>query len=360
MAKKSISFLSNLIGNDAIATIAEDGLNAAEYTGCIDTGSYALNALLSGSMYGGVPNNKVTAFAGESSTGKTFFILGVIKKFLDSNPEAVVIYYDTESAVTRKMMQDRGIDTKRVVIAEPDTIQTFRTHAIGIIDKYVETGIDDRPPMMFVLDSLGMLSSSKELEDSTAGKDTRDMTKTQLIRATFRVLTQKLGKAKIPLLVTQHVYQVIGAYVPMNQISGGGGLIYAASSIVVLSKKKDKDTDGDVTGNIIRCKMHKSRLSRENKEVHVLLTYDRGLDPYYGLLEIAEGHGLAVKVGKKWQLPGNDKPVFESKIKKNPTAYFNEELMAALEIAVQKEFTYGHNGAGNDDVETEDEETEEA
>jgi RecA/RadA recombinase len=207
----SNNFFKNLITEikDDSTNIIADGQSAAEYTGSIDTGSYILNAVLSGSIYGGVPNNKITAFAGESATGKTFFVLGIVKAFLDANPEGGVMYYDTEAAVTRQMMEQRGIDTTRVIVAEPDTIQKFKTHALKTLDAY-EKGGKDRPPMMMVLDSLGMLSTSKEMEDSAEGKDTRDMTKAQVIKAAFRVLTLKLAKVKVPMIVTNHVYAAVG------------------------------------------------------------------------------------------------------------------------------------------------------
>ena len=106
-------FFRNLIKEikDENTTMAGDGDGSAEFGGFIDTGSYALNAVLSGSIYGGVPDNKVTAFAGESATGKTFFVLGVVRSFLKQNPTGGVVYYDTEAAVTKAMMEERGIDT---------------------------------------------------------------------------------------------------------------------------------------------------------------------------------------------------------------------------------------------------------
>lgn len=207
-----MSFLRGLLKelNDENTYLASDGGGSAEFGGFIDTGSYILNALLSGSIFGGVSDNKITAFAGESAVGKSFFVLGIVRAFLDKNPTAIVVYYDTEAAVTKKMMSERGIDVERVIIAEPDTIQKFKTHALKLIEAYEKTPEGDRPKMMFVLDSLGMLSTSKEMEDSLDGKDTRDMTKSQVIKAAFRVLTLKLAKVKVPMLVTNHVYEVVG------------------------------------------------------------------------------------------------------------------------------------------------------
>ena len=334
-------FLKSLLKelHDEDTSLAADGVGSAEFGGFIDTGSYALNAALSGSLYGGVPDNKVTAFAGESATGKTYFVLGVVRSFLDANPTGGVVYYDTEAAVTRKMMEERGIDTSRVIIAEPDTIQKFKTHALKLLDAYDQKDPKERPPMMFVLDSLGMLSTSKEMEDSLEGKDTRDMTKAQIIKATFRVLTLKLAKVRIPMLVTNHVYELVGSYVPTKELGGGTGLKYAASTIAMLSKSKAKDGN-DVIGNIIKVKMYKSRLSKENSQVEVLLTYAKGLDRYYGLLDMAEKHGVFKKVSTRYQLPDGTS-AFGKNINEDPQKYFTDEVMKQLEEAVAKEFKYG-------------------
>jgi RecA/RadA recombinase len=217
-------FFRNIVSElkDENTTMAEDGLNSSEFSGTIDTGSYILNAALSGSIYGGIPNNKITAFAGESATGKTFFAMGVVKRFLDDNPDAV----------TKSMMESRGIDIKRVIISEPETIQKFRHTTLQIIDNYSKTPEDKRPPMMMVLDSLGQLSTTKEVEDTATGSETRDMTKAAVLKATFRVLNLKLAKVNVPLLITNHVYDVVGSYIPMKEMSGGSGLKYTASQIV--------------------------------------------------------------------------------------------------------------------------------
>ena len=340
-------FFANLVEQlkDEDTTILADGSASAEYSGCIDTGSYALNALLSGSIYGGVPNNKVTAFAGESATGKTFFVLGVVKRFLDDNPDGGVIYFDTEAAVTKGMMDSRGIDTKRVVVSEPDTIQKFRHTALQIIEKYSTQPEGKRKPMIMVLDSLGQLSSTKEMEDTSEGKETRDMTKSQILKATFRVLNLKLAKIGVPLLVTNHVYDVVGAYIPTKEMSGGSGLKYTASTIVMLSKKKDKDGT-EVVGNIIRAKLVKSRLTKENSQTEVRLSYKSGLDRYYGLLDIAEKYDIIKKVSTRYELPDGSK-VFGKNINEEPEKYFTQEVLNQIDEACKKEFLYGQDGVGS-------------
>ena len=276
------------IGND-YTQLASDIDETETY---VDTGSYIFNGLISGSIFGGVSNNKITAIAGESSTGKTFFSLAVVKNFLDSNPDGYCLYFDTEAAVNKSLLTSRGIDLDRLVVVNVVTIEEFRTKALKAVDIYLKTNTEDRKPCMFVLDSLGMLSTEKEIRDALDDKQVRDMTKSQLVKGAFRMLTLKLGQANIPLIVTNHTYDVIGSYIPTTEMGGGSGLKYAASTIIYLSRKKEKDGK-EVVGNIIKAKTAKSRLSKENKEVQVRLYFDdRGLDRYYGLLELGEIGGI--------------------------------------------------------------------
>jgi len=324
------------------AGIAEDGVEAGDVTGFIGTGSYSLNALLSGSIYGGLPANKVTALAGEPSTGKTFYAINIVRQFLRENANGFVFYFESESAISKQMLADRDIDTKRVAVVPVATIQEFRTQAVKILDKYIEDrNSKDHPPMMFVLDSLGNLSTTKEMEDIADGKDTRDMTRAQLVRGAFRVLTLKLGKAKVPLIVTNHVYDVVGSYVPTKKMGGGSGLEYAASTILFLSKKKDKDkSDNSITGAIITANLKKARLTIENKKVETLLDYATGLDPYYGLLDLAEKFSIFKKVTTRYELPDGTK-AFESAIQKNPEKYFTKDILDQIDEKCKNEFLYG-------------------
>ena len=307
----------------------------------VDTGSYIFNALVSGSVFGGVSGNKITAIAGESSTGKTFFSLAVVKNFLDSNPDGYCLYFDTEAAITKSLIESRGIDTTRLVVVNVVTIEEFRTKALKAVDMYLKAPEEDRKPCMFVLDSLGMLSTTKEITDALNEKEVRDMTKSQLIKGAFRMLTLKLGQANVPLIVTNHTYDVIGAYVPTKEMGGGSGLKYAASTIIYLSKKKEKDGT-EVVGNIIKAKTAKSRLSKENKQVEVRLYYDeRGLDRYYGLLELGEIGGLWKNVAGRYEIDG--KKLYAKQILKEPEVYFTEEVMQQLDQIARKEFSYGES-----------------
>ena len=332
-------FLKDIIketGNE-YASLVSDGVEAGDVDSFIDTGSYIFNALLSGSLYGGLPSNKITALAGESATGKTFFLMGIVKNFLDSNPNSGVIYFESESAITKQMVIDRGIDPERMVILPVTTVQEFRTQSLKVLDSYLMKA--DKRPMLMCLDSLGMLSTTKEVEDTSSGKETRDMTRAQVLKAAFRVLTLKLGKAKIPMVITNHTYDVVGSMFPTKEMGGGSGLKYAASSIVYLSKKKEKDGT-EVIGNIIHCKNHKSRLTQENKMVDVRLTYNKGLDKYYGLLDLAMKYGMFKQVSTRIELPDGTKQ-YAKTINNDPEKYFTKDVMELLNEAASKEFKYG-------------------
>jgi len=307
----------------------------------IDTGSHIFNAVVSGSIYGGVSSNKITAIAGESSTGKTYFSLAVVKNFLDTNPDGYCLYFDTEAAVNKGLLESRGVDLTRLVVVNVVTIEEFRGKALKAVDIYSKTDEENRKPCMFVLDSLGMLSTEKEITDALNDKQVRDMTKSQLVKGAFRMLTLKLGQANVPLIVTNHTYDVIGSYVPTKEMGGGSGLKYAASTIIYLSKAKEKDGK-EVIGNIIKAKTHKSRLSKENKEVKIRLYYDeRGLDKYYGLLELGEIGGLWKNIAGRYEI--NGKKVYGKQILANPDDYFTPEVMQALEETANREFSYGTN-----------------
>jgi len=343
-------FIKQLIKEiqDESTSIAEDAVSSAEFTGFIDTGSYMFNAQLSGSIYGGMPNTKCLCLAGEQAVGKTFFALGMVGNFLQLNPEAIVIWYLAEPAVTKKMLLDRAIDPNRVIFAEPVTVFEWRHHVIKTLNAYLENAEKERPLMMMVLDSLGALSTEKELEDSTKGTDKRDMTRQQHIRGTFRIIDKKLAKSKVPMIVTNHTYQTMDMYSPA-EISGGGGIKYASDLVVTLSASKDRDgvQSGPVVGNIIKVRMFKNRIAKQHTVIEVRLSYETGLDRYYGLLDLGEKYNIFKKVANKYEFPDGTK-AFGKAIYKNPEKFFTPEILDLLEEAAQTEYNYGKGSLSED------------
>ena len=179
------------------------------------------------------------------------------------------------------------------------------------------------------------------MEDTQAGKETKDMTRAQIVKAAFRVFTLKLGKAKVPLIITNHTYDVIGSMFPQKEMGGGSGLKYAASSIVYLSNRKEKDGT-EVIGNIINCKNYKSRLTKENAMIDVKLTYKTGLDRHYGLLELGEEAGVFKKVSTRYEMPDGTK-VFGKSINENADKYFTKEVLDKIDEHTKRKFTYGED-----------------
>ena len=336
-------FLKDIIketGNE-FATLVSEGVEAGDVHSYIDTGSYALNALLSGSIFRGLPSNKITALAGEAATGKTFFALGIVKHFLDKNKDGGVVFFESESALTKDLVENRGINSKRIVIVPVSTVQEFRYQAIRVLDKYISQSEEERKPLMFVLDSLGMLSTTKEMEDTAEGKETRDMTRSQIVKAAFRVLTLKLGKAKVPMIMTNHTYDVIGSMFPQKEMGGGSGLKYAASNVVYLTRRKEKEGK-EVIGNIIHCLNYKSRLTKENARVDVKLTYDKGLDRHYGLLDLAIKHNIFKSVSTRIELPDGTKQ-YAKTINNEPDKFFTKDILNQIDKVAKKEFLYGQD-----------------
>ena len=218
--KKESDFFDDLMNEAGIEIPVASKNNEIAKTTFFSTGSLMLNGLISGSLNGGLAGNKVTALAGEEATGKTFISLQTVKNFLDTNPKGHVFIFDSEDDPLKEelKMRQRGIDTSRVHVKKVNTIQEFRQLAINLIDGYLTRDKAIRPPMFMVLDSLGNLSTLKELHDTASGalnkkgEDVRDMTRTSLIRGLFRVLTIKLGEANVGLLITNHTYQTMNPY----------------------------------------------------------------------------------------------------------------------------------------------------
>lgn len=283
----------------------------------------------------------------------SFFALGAAKHFLEQNPTGIVLLFESESAITKSMLVERNIDVNRFGVIPISTVQEFRTQALKIIENYEKESPKDRAPLFFILDSLGMLSTAKEMIDSAEGSDTRDMTRAQLIKATFRVLTLRLGRANIPMVVTNHVYAAVGAGLYAGNIqSGGSGSQYASSTILSLTKAKEKDATNEVIGAIISVTATKSRLTKENSKIKCLIRYDGGLDRYYGLLDLAEEAEIFKKVSTRYEMPDGSK-VFGKAIMNNPNKYYTKDILDQLDEFCKKKFLYGIMNHNEIDMENE-------
>jgi RecA/RadA recombinase len=264
----------------------------------IPTGNYMLNMCLTASLFGGYPNNRAIALAGPSGTGKTFLTLNAVKQAQDLGYS--IVYYDSENAVDRDLIEKFGIDSSRFRYEPCNTVQEFRTSVTAITEVLIEQKSKgaELPKIMMVLDSAGNLATQKEIDDAKTGSDKSDMTRARLLKSTFRILMTKLGICKIPLLFTNHTYQTQEMF--SKTVSGGGtGPEYAASIILFLSKAKLKDGgDGkEQTGIIVTAKPNKNRFAKP-KPVKFHLSFTKGMNPYVGLEEYISWENCGIERGR--------------------------------------------------------------
>jgi RecA/RadA recombinase len=270
----------------------------------IGTGNYLLNAQISGSMFKGVPANRGMVFAGESGTGKTFLTLNLVREAQKMG--YYVIYGDSETAVDEDLIVKFGIDPNKVRYQPLKTalgVRHFISNLCSTLREQKKKGLE-LPKIMFVIDSLGNLATEKELADAQSGSDKRDMTKQQNLRSMFRVITTDLAEFKIPLIMTNHTYAAIGSYVPTQIVSGGGGAIYNASIILMLSKAGLKDGDSEAadagvtkSGIIVTSKPFKNRFARP-LPIKFHISFFKGMNPYVGLEEYVSWDFCGIGRGK--------------------------------------------------------------
>jgi RecA/RadA recombinase len=260
----------------------------------IPTGNYILNACLTGSLFGGYPNNRSVCIAGPSGTGKTFLILNGIKEAQKLG--YYTIYYDSENAVDRELVEKFGIDASKMRYEPCNTVQDFRSSITNLTNTLLEQkkkGIEI-PKIMVILDSAGNLATQKEIDDAKSGSDKADMTRAKLLKSTFRILMTQMGLCKIPFLFTNHTYQTQDLF--SKQVAGGGtGPEYAASIILFLGKAKL--SEGNATGIIVTAKPNKNRFAKPTP-VKFWIDFNKGMNPYVGLQDFISWDNCGIQRGK--------------------------------------------------------------
>ena len=261
----------------------------------IPTGNYHLNECLTGSLFGGYPNNRAVALAGPSGTGKTYLILNAIKQAQKQGYS--IIFYDSENAVDKHLVEKFGINPKTFRYEPCNTVQEFRSSVTAITDVLIEQkkkGIK-LPKIMVVLDSAGNLATQKEIDDAKTGSSKADMTRAKLLKSTFRIIMTQFGICKIPFLFTNHTYQTQDLF--SRQVGGGGtGPEYAASIILFLGKAKLKDGI-EQTGIIVTAKPNKNRFAKPTP-IKFHISFNKGMNPYVGLEEYISWDICGIERGK--------------------------------------------------------------
>ena len=285
-----------------------DGLSIGfnDPTDWISTGSYALNYLISGDFHQGVPLGKVTVFAGESGAGKSYFAAGNIVKSAQDQGIFVVLI-DTENALDEAWLQALQVDTSEDKLLKlsmsmiDDVAKTIST----FMKDYKDMADEDRPKVLFVIDSLGMMLTPTDVDQFDKGDMKGDMgRKPKALTSLVRNSVNMFGSYNVGLVATNHTYASQDMFDPDDKISGGQGFIYASSIVVAMKKMKLKeDADGnkvsDVKGIRAGCKVMKTRYAKPFEGVQVKIPYETGMNPYSGLVDLFEKSGLLTKQGNR-------------------------------------------------------------
>lgn len=337
----SMSDMMSAIGNEYAGTA--DKVLSTDSTFSVNTGSYTMNSLFSGSIYEGIASGKIYGLAGESQSGKSYLVQAIFGQFLRENPKGRVILFDSEAAYTSASIKSwAGEHAKRVVVFPVSTWEEFRGQSIKALDWFIAQG-KSAPPAMMALDSMGMLTSSTELANSVKEIDKMNTNMgvlAKLAKGTFRQLTMKCAITQIPMLVTCHTTPSL-AGPGADAIAGGRGLLYASDHILCLSASQEKSSEGERTGVWVKARCYKSRKIKAGKLNSILIDFTTGLDTISGLDDIAIESGVFKKIGSKVRLP-NGEEKFASKLL---VTDYNQEVLADLDTWLKTNYRFGV-GAG--------------
>jgi recombination protein RecA len=273
-------------------------------TDWVSTGNYALNYLISGDFHKGVPLGKVTVFAGESGSGKSYICSGNLVRHAQEQGIFVVLV-DSENALDEEWLHNLGVDTSedKLLKLNMAMIDDVAKTIAKFMADYKTMSAEDRPKVLFIIDSLGMLLTPTDVNQFEAGDMKGDMgRKPKALTALVRNCVNMFGSHNVGLVATNHTYASQDMFDPDDKISGGQGFIYASSIVVAMRKLKLKeDEDGnkisEVRGIRSACKVMKTRYAKPFESVQVKIPYDQGMSPFSGLTDLIEGKGLLSKEG---------------------------------------------------------------
>jgi RecA/RadA recombinase len=294
---------------------------------------------------GGFPKGKIVGLAGDKATGKTYILINAFKNYLDSTPDGKIILFESEGAISKEMLEKRGLDTDRIVVIPVNTIEEFRNQIMNILNFLeVDTEEGEYPNVFVALDSLGMLSTEFEINDAVSGDNKSDMgRRAKLIKSTFRAITLKLSILQIPMVFTNHTYASMSAY-SGKAMGGGTGLEYAASIIIFLSKSKVKDNKSkikNISGNNITFRLEKGRLTIEGSKITVDLDFNKGINKFSGILTPLIECGIFTKKGAWISKDGDNIAQGDKKFYDNVEEIITDSLLEEIAPVIDNIFVYG-------------------
>lgn len=283
------------------------GVGFSDPTDWVSTGNYALNYIISGDFFKGIPLGKVTVFAGESGAGKSYICSGnIIKNAQDQGIFVVLI--DTENALDKSWLLNLGVDVSesKMLKLNISMIDDVAKTINEFMKEYKTIPDEDRPKVLFVIDSLGMLLTPTDINQFESGDLKGDMgRKPKALTALVRNCVNMFGNYNVGLIATNHTYASQDPYDPDDKISGGQGFIYASSIVVAMKKLKLKeDEDGNKTSEVLGiragCKIMKSRYAKPFETIQIKIPYSTGLNPYSGMFDMLETKKILVKEGNRY------------------------------------------------------------
>ena len=313
MSKEIDSIFKKLDAMNSEATMLDENALSNVDT-WYDTGCYALNAILGGSCRkGGIPKGRIVGFSGESMTGKTFIVNKILA---NAQKQGVIpVIFDTEFAIDESSTKGVGLDASKTKYVPVYTVDQCRNQISGFLDNVIEAGQQGK--FIISIDSLGNLSSQKEIDDIAKDKSAMDMgLRAKSLKSMLRTLTYKAGKAGVTIMFTNHTYSDPGAMFPslVKTQSGGSGPVYMASILVQLAKRNEKEGEGDsgavntsklaeankYSGTTIRALTVKNRFVPPFLEAEMYLSFKSGLNKYSGLLQMATSRGIIEQTGSTY------------------------------------------------------------
>lgn len=355
-----MNLLEKLQNNSTIketATLDESKFFDKEFS---PTFAPAINIALSGDVDGGLTSG-LTMWAGKSRMFKTLFSLVLIKAYLTKYPDAVVLFYDSEFGANKKYFDSMKIDSKRVLHTPIVNIEKLKFDIMNQIEN-----IDRKDKVVIFVDSIGNLASKKEAEDALAEKGVQDMSRPKQMKSLFRMVTPYLTLKDIPMVVVNHTYDSMDLY-PTQIVSGGTGSFYSADNIFILGRQQEKDTKG-LTGYNFVINVEKSRFVKEKSKILISVSFDKGINKWSGLLDLATELKFLVKtkdgVATAYQVVDQETgEILEKKykVKDTDTAAFWEPILAdeKFKQAVKTKFQLSENSLIQDEEDEEAAVTEE-
>jgi RecA/RadA recombinase len=316
----------------------------------VDTGCMALNAIISGSLYGGIPVGRITGFAGPQSCGKTMMVNKIMANAQKKGMH--VVYFDTENALDKETAENLGCDSSKIKHCPIEIIEDCRNQMVKFLKTVVENGLQGK--VIIAIDSLGNLISSREAKIIEDGKDSADMgARAVSLKSMLRAITHAAAKANCPIVFTNHTYDNPGALYPtlVKSQSGGSGPLYMSSVLVQMATKQErvgksdnKNASDDVTplskdvnGLTMRALTTKNRFIPPFLECQMYLNFKAGISKYSGLIEMAEGYGIIHKQGHRYAL-GEEVLGFYKDFKDNDTVW--EKILPKLEEKLKSELKF--------------------